>query len=122
MLRHGARARVAHIASFAVRSGCKDNVVVVARRVSGRAHMECLSGRQVMYWWEMRGLGRFHRPAAILQAHSLIAEQQAPWSAVGDVDVGGGDKCACFRGDGDAVGVDQIIMFAETTTRSCKSL
>ena len=61
----------------------------------------------------MRGLGRFHRPAAILQAHSLIAEQQAQRSAVGDVDVGGGDKCACFRGDGDAVGGDQIIMFAE---------
>ena len=31
VLRHGAQARVAHIASFAVRSGCKDNVVVVAR-------------------------------------------------------------------------------------------
>ena len=82
VLRHGARARVAHIASFAVRSGCKDNVVVVARRVSGRAHMECLSGRQVMWLWAMRGLGRLHRPAAILQAHSLIAEQQAQWSAI----------------------------------------
>lgn len=31
VLRHGARARVAHNASFAVRSGCNDNVVVVAR-------------------------------------------------------------------------------------------
>ena len=69
----------------------------------------------------MRGLGRFHRPAAILQAHSLIAEQQAQRSAVGDVDVGGDDKCACFRGDGDGVGGDQIIMFAETTriARGC---
>ena len=83
--------------------------------------MECLSDWQVMWWWEMRGLGRFHRPAAILQAHSLIAEQQAQRSAVGDVDVGGDDKCACFRGDGEGVGGDQIIMFAETT-RSCKSL
>ena len=70
----------------------------------------------------MRGLGRFHRPAAILQAHSLIAEQQAQWSAVEDI-VCGGDKCACFRGDGDAACVsgDQIIMFAETTriARGC---
>jgi hypothetical protein len=65
-----------------VRGGCKDNVVVVARRVSGRDHVECLSGRQVMWLCEMRGFGRFHRPAAILQAHSLIAEQQAQWSAV----------------------------------------
>jgi hypothetical protein len=61
----------------------------------------------------MRGFGRFHRPAVILQAHSLIAEQQAQWSAFGD-SVGGGDKCACF--DGNAVGGDQIIMFAEKLT------
>ena len=84
--------------------------------------MECLYGRQVMWLCEMRGFGRFHRPAAILQAHSLIAEQQAQGSAVVDI-VGGGDKCACFRGDGDAACIsgDQIIMFAETTriARGC---
>jgi len=62
----------------------------------------------------VRGLGRFHVPAAILQAHSLIAEQQAQWSAVGNSD-GGGDKCACFEGEGDAVGGDQIMVFAATT-------
>jgi len=81
--------------------------------------MEYLSSRQVMWLWAMRGLGRFHGPAAILQAHSLIAEQQAQLSAVEDI-VGGGDECACF--DGDAVGGDQIIMFAETTRPACKNL
>jgi hypothetical protein len=81
--------------------------------------MEYLAGWQVMWLWAMRGLGRFHRPAAILQAHSLIAEQQAQWSAVEDI-VGGRDKCACF--DGDAVGGDQIIMFAETTRPACENL
>lgn len=82
--------------------------------------MECLYGRQVMWLCEMRGFGRFHRPAAILQAHSLIAEQQAQGSAVVDI-VGGGDKCACSVGN--AVGGDQIIMFAEKlTTRPFMSL
>lgn len=64
VLRHGARARVAHAARLAqaVRSDCKDGLVVVAVWDSGRAHMDCMAGNT---WWDMHGFGRFHRPDAI---------------------------------------------------------
>lgn len=62
VLRHRARARVAHAASLAqaVRGGCKDNMeLFCAVRVSGRAHMECLAGSE----WVVVGGARIRKVA-----------------------------------------------------------